>query len=45
MGGKQYDAQSFANTKIGNKTLSQIIGPTRIGNYYNSYVQLMGELK
>ena len=45
LNGKQYDAQSFANTKIGNKTLSQIIGPTRIGNYYNSYVQLMGELK
>lgn len=45
LNGKQYDAHSFANTKIGNKTLSQIIGPTRIGNYYNSYVQLMGELK
>lgn len=43
--GKQYDPQHFGDVMIQGKKLRDIIGPTRIGNYYNSYVQLFKELQ
>lgn len=43
--GRKFDADSVANMPVaGGRKLKDVVGPSRMGNYYNSYVELLSKL-